>query len=88
MVKEVCRKLNVSERWGYRVLRQARSTQRHRAKVRDDEDALTGRIGQLASCYMGGMHTDVIMALLGHEGWPVNHKWVENRLETRRAKSA
>jgi hypothetical protein len=44
-------KLGVSERRACRVLGQARSTQRRSVEVRGDEDALTRRIVQIASCY-------------------------------------
>jgi putative transposase len=66
----------VSERRACRVLRQPRSTQRHRPKVRDDEDRLTQRIIQLASLY-GRYGYRRITALLHREGWKVNHKRVE-----------
>ncbi len=69
-------KLNVSERRACRVIGQARTTQRRRAVVRSDEDALTRRIVQLASCY-GRYGYRRITALLRHEGWRVNHKRVE-----------
>jgi transposase InsO family protein len=44
--------------------------------VRDDEDALTRRIIQLATCY-GRYGYRRITALLKREGWRVNHKRVE-----------
>jgi len=44
--------------------------------VRDDEDALTRRILELASCY-GRYGYRRITALLCREGWRVNHKRVE-----------
>ena len=68
--------MHVSERRACRVLGQARSTQRRRAIIRDDEDALTDRVVQLASCY-GRYGYRRITALLRHEGWKVNHKRVE-----------
>jgi putative transposase len=68
--------LRVSERRACRVLGQARSTQRRRPKVRDDEDALTRRIIELACCY-GRYGYRRIGALLSREGWRVNHKRVE-----------
>jgi len=58
------------------VLDQARSTQRRRPSVRDDEDALTRRIIELATCY-GRYGYRRITALLHREGWRVNHKRVE-----------
>ena len=76
MVVRVKDKLGVSERRACRVLDQARSTQRRRPKVRDDEDALTGRILELATCY-GCYGYRRITALLKREGWRVNHKRVE-----------
>jgi putative transposase len=69
-------KLRVSERRACRVLGQARSTQRRRPMVRDDEDALTRRIIELATCY-GRYGYRRITALLHREGWRVNHKRVE-----------
>jgi putative transposase len=69
-------KLGVSERRACRVLGQARSTQRRRPKVRDDEDGLTERIIELATCY-GRYGYTRITALLHREGWKVNHKRVE-----------
>jgi hypothetical protein len=75
-VVRVMEKLRVSERRACRVLGQARSTQRRRPKVRDDEDALTGRIIELATCY-GRYRYRRITALLCREGWRVNHKRVE-----------
>ena len=70
------KELRVSERRACRVLGQARSTQRRSPKVRDDEDALTRRIIELASCY-GRYGYRRITALLRREGWRVNHKRVE-----------
>ena len=72
----VMEKLRVSERRACRVLGQARSTQRRRPKVRDDEDALTRRTIELATCY-GRYGYRRITALLCREGWRVNHKRVE-----------
>ena len=72
----VMEKMGVSERRACRVLGQARSTQRRRPTVRDDEDALTGRIIKLAACY-GRYGYRRITALLRREGWRVNHKRVE-----------
>jgi len=75
-VGHVREKLQVSERRACRVLNQARSTQRRRLRIREDEDLLTGRILQLACCY-GRYGYRRITALLRHEGWQVNHKRVE-----------
>lgn len=76
MVQCVRTKLRVSERRACRVFGQARSTQRRRAKVRDDEDGLTKRIVRLAGCY-GRYGYRRITVLLRREGWKVNHKRVE-----------
>lgn len=76
MVEHVSSELHVSQRRACRVLDQARSTQRRRVEVRNDEDALTGKIVQLASCY-GRYGYRRITALLRHEGWRANHKRVE-----------
>jgi len=67
---------NVSERRACRVLQQARSTQRHRPRIRDDEARLTQRIIELACAY-GRYGYRRIAALLRREGWRVNHKRVE-----------
>ena len=75
-MERVIAKLRVSERRACRVLEQARSTQRRRPKVRDDEDVLTKRIIELATCY-GRYGYRRITALLYREGWRVNHKRVE-----------
>ena len=69
-------RLGVSERRACRVLRQARSTQRHRAVVPEDEPRLVDRIIELATTY-GRYGYRRITGLLQGEGWPVNHKRVE-----------
>jgi transposase InsO family protein len=66
----------VSQRRACRVVGQARSTQRRRLKIRDDEDVLTGRIIELAHGY-GRYGYRRITALLRREGRRVNHKRVE-----------
>ena len=58
------------------VLGQPRSTQRYIAHPRDDEDALTSAIVQLARRY-GRYGYRRITALLRADGWLVNHKRVE-----------
>jgi putative transposase len=58
------------------VLGHARSTQRHRRVVADDEPRLTTDIVTLATKY-GRYGCRRITALLKHEGWRVNHKRVE-----------
>ena len=66
----------VSQRRACRVVGQARATQRRRPQIRSDEDALTGRIIELASAD-GRYGYRRITALLRREGWRVNHKRVE-----------
>jgi len=66
----------VSERRACRVLNQARSTQRHRPRVRSDEPRLVQRMIELANAY-GRYGYRRITALLRHEGWRVNHKRIE-----------
>jgi putative transposase len=75
-VKHVCKKLCVSERRACRVLKQPRSTQRHRIVPAEDEPRLTSRIIELA-CQFGRYGYRRITALLRREGWRVNHKRVE-----------
>ena len=76
MVDQVKEKLKVTERRACRVLDQARSTQRRRIKLRDDEPALTQAIIRLAGCY-GRYGYRRITAMLHREGWQVNHKRIE-----------
>ncbi len=76
MVVHVGQKLGISERRACRALGQARSTQRHIPKVRDDEAALTKRIVEIAGEY-GRYGYRRITAMLWQEGWRVNHKRVE-----------
>jgi transposase InsO family protein len=75
-VVHACARLGVSERRACRVLGQARSTQRHRPKVRADEPRLVARIVELAKRY-GRYGYRRITALLRAEGWRVNAKRVE-----------
>mgnify|MGYP006290728597 CR=1 FL=1 len=75
-VEAVCRVLRVSERRACQVLGQARSTQRYRRRVADDEAALVERVVELASEY-GRYGYRRVTALLRSEGWRVNHKRVE-----------
>ena len=72
----MCDRLCVSERRACRVLGQARSTQRHRARGRADERRLASRIVELARAY-GRYGYRRITALLRREGWRVNAKRVE-----------
>lgn len=66
----------MGERRACRVLGQARAVQRYTPIERDDEDALTRRIVELALVY-GRYGTPRVTALLRREGWCVNHKRVE-----------
>ena len=68
--------MHVPQRRACRVIGQARSTQRRRLVVRDDETPLTQRIVGLAHRY-GRYGYRRVTALLRHEGWRVNHKRVE-----------
>jgi transposase InsO family protein len=68
--------LAVSERRICIVLGQSRSTQRYERKPREDEEALTERIVELATKF-GRYGYRRITALLKAEGWKVNHKRVE-----------
>jgi len=69
-------KLGVSERRACRVLGQARSTQRHVAKVSDDEPHLVRDMIWLATRF-GRYGYRRITAMLRRAGWRVNHKRVE-----------
>jgi len=69
-VDHVQETLGVSKRRACRVLGKARSTQRHVAKVADDEAALTQAIIDLASQF-GRYGYRRITALLRAQGWPV-----------------
>ena len=75
-MEHVRRELKVNERRACRVLGQARAVQRYTPQVRDDENALTGRIVELAAVY-GRYGSPRITGLLRNEGWLVNHKRVE-----------
>jgi len=84
-VHHVREMLGVSERRACRVLGQARSTQRHVAKVPDDEAALTKAIIDLASQF-GRYGYRRITVLLRAQGWHVNAKrvariWRQERLK-------
>ena len=69
-------RLGVSERRACRVLGQARSTQRHKPRIRPDERRLVARVVELARAY-GRYGYRRITALLRREGWRVNAKRVE-----------
>jgi hypothetical protein len=75
-VQAVCEGLNVSERRACKVLGQFRSTQRHVARVKSDEDALTKPIVELAAQY-GRYGYKRVTGLLREAGWRVNKKRVE-----------
>jgi len=75
-VKAVCEGLDVSERRACMVLGQYRSTQRHIALVKSDEDVLTKAIVDLASQY-GRYGYQRVTGLLREAGWKVNKKRVE-----------
>ena len=72
----VQQRLGVSERKACRVLRQARSTQRHSPKVKEDEEALRADMIDLARRF-GRYGYRMITGMLRAEGWRVNHKRVE-----------
>jgi len=76
MVIKICMSLGVSERRACRVLRQARTTQRHSPHIKSDEERLVARIIELATRY-GRYGYRRITVLLKQEGWKVNHKRVE-----------
>ena len=75
-VRELLGRDRVSERRACRVLRQARSTQRRKAYVPDDEPRLVRDMVRLATQY-GRYGYRQVTALLRREGWWVNHKRVE-----------
>jgi putative transposase len=75
-VERACERFGVSERRACRVVRQARSTQRYQPRCREDEEALTTRIVELASRY-GRYGYRRVWGLLWLDGWWVNHKRVE-----------
>ena len=75
-MERACERLGVSERRACRVVRQARSTQRYQPRCREDEEALTSRIVELASRY-GRYGYRRVCGLLWLENWWVNHKRVE-----------
>lgn len=75
-MERACELFGVSERRACRVVRQARSTQRYQPRCREDEEALTSRIVELASRY-GRYGYRRVWGLLWLDGWWVNHKRVE-----------
>ena len=81
-------RIDVSERRACAVIGQARSTQRRRPAVRDDEEGLTAAIIRLATAY-GRYGYRRVRALLCAEGWQVNLKrvyriWRREGLKCRR----
>ena len=75
-INRVRDKLGVSERRACRVLRQYRSTQRHKSQGRSDEDRLVADMIELARQY-GRYGYRRIAALLRDAGWQVNDKRIE-----------
>jgi putative transposase len=75
-VRQVLGPDRVSQRRACQVLGQPRSTQRRAPSVPDDEPRLVARMVELATQY-GRYGYRRIAALLGREGWAVNHKRVE-----------
>ena len=75
-MQAVCEGLNVSERRACKVLGKYRSTQRHVAAVKSDEDALTTAIVELATQY-GRYGYKRVTGLLREAGKKVNKKLVE-----------
>ena len=75
-MQQVCRELSVSERRACKVLEQARSTQRLKPYIPDDEPQLVADIIKLAEKY-GRYGYRMITGLLHQHGWKVNHKRVE-----------
>ena len=76
VVAEVREAFHVSERRACRAIQQPRSTQRYRIRSGDRDAPLTRRIIALATRY-GRYGYRRITALLGQEGWWINHKRVE-----------
>ena len=72
----MCEGLAISERRACRALGQARSTQRHRLQLRNDEDALTAAVIGLARTF-GRYGYKRITGLLQMAGWKVNQKRVQ-----------
>jgi HTH-like domain len=66
----------MSERWACRLLNQPRGTQRYQLTQREDEDALTRAIVELASQY-GRYGYRRSTALLKRDGWQVGKDRVE-----------
>lgn len=75
-MKKIIVQFKISQRRACRIIGQARSTQRRRPIIRDDEDSLRKRIIELTCCY-GRYGYRRITALLHREGWKINHKRVE-----------
>lgn len=75
-VEQVQKVFGVSERRACRVIRQARSTQRHMLQIRNDEERLRKEIVMLASKF-GRYGYRRVTGLLNTAGWQVNHKRVE-----------
>lgn len=75
-VEEVQKVFGVSERRACRVIKQARSTQRHMLQTWNDEEQLRKEIVMLASKF-GRYGYRRVTGLLNNASWQVNHKRVE-----------
>ena len=69
-------KYHISQRRACRAVQISQRVARYQSVKRPDEDALRSRIIELA-CDYGRYGYRRITALLGAEGWIVNHKRVE-----------
>lgn len=74
--KMILKRLNVSERRACKVLGQYRSTQRHVARIKSDEGALTKAIVGLATQF-GRYGYRRVTGLLRETGWKVNKNTVK-----------
>ena len=75
MVDRVLKTLRISERRAYRVLGQARTTQRHSSDIKGDKERLVARTIELATQY-GRYGYRRTIALLKQQGWKINHRRV------------
>jgi len=73
VVKNVCHRLDVSQRRACKVLIQARSTQQYKNKSPEDEDKLTKAIIKIA-CQYGRYGSRRMTAMLRNDGWQVNKR--------------
>ncbi|GIX00838.1 MAG: hypothetical protein KatS3mg111_4170 [Pirellulaceae bacterium] len=80
-------RVNISQRRAYRVLGQARSTQRYQAKEDSlEEKKLVSRIHELVRQYPRYGHR-MIIAKLRQEGWSVSFKKGQSPVATGRPES-